>query len=175
MPEPLTSCAIQDHEATYTTEPSVCFGLCLTHFGLHVLQCLWQILMEKPVVQRAKYQGWRGRIKVLILNLLFTVQSPSSHSLTCVSKEEVYEENLVQSSQISLWIPCVCVCSELSVPKMVSVQKDLESQTLTLSWQSDASYFDVEIYHTELMELVLNVRSSDHSSDLVNSMYVHPV
>ncbi|GAA6098961.1 sperm flagellar protein 2 isoform X2 [Tachysurus ichikawai] len=39
---------------------------------------------------------------------------------------------------------------------MVSVQKDLESQTLTLSWQSDASYFDVEIYHTELMELVLN-------------------
>ncbi|KAK2845961.1 hypothetical protein Q7C36_010815 [Tachysurus vachellii] len=48
------------------------------------------------------------------------------------------------------------VLSELSVPQMVSVQKDLESQTLTLSWQSDASYFDVEIYHTELMELVLN-------------------
>ncbi|XP_058230543.1 LIF receptor subunit alpha a isoform X1 [Hemibagrus wyckioides] len=46
--------------------------------------------------------------------------------------------------------------SELSVPQMVSVQKDLESQTLTLSWRSDASDFDVEIYHTELMELVLN-------------------
>lgn len=55
----------------------------------------------------------------------------------------------------------LCVCSELSVPQMVSVQKDLESQTLSLTWRSDASDFNVEIYHTELMELILNVRSSD--------------
>ncbi|MCJ8745311.1 hypothetical protein PDJAM_G00128930 [Pangasius djambal] len=46
--------------------------------------------------------------------------------------------------------------SELSVPQTLSVQKDLASQTLTLSWRSEASHFDVEIYHTELMELVLN-------------------
>lgn len=48
------------------------------------------------------------------------------------------------------------VHSELSVPQTVSVQKHLESQTLTLSWRSEASHFDVEIYLTEIMELVLN-------------------
>ncbi|KAF7687766.1 hypothetical protein HF521_014994 [Silurus meridionalis] len=46
--------------------------------------------------------------------------------------------------------------SELSVPQIVSVEKDLKSQTLMMSWRSEASQFDVEIYHTELMELVLN-------------------
>ncbi|XP_060763652.1 LIF receptor subunit alpha a isoform X2 [Neoarius graeffei] len=46
--------------------------------------------------------------------------------------------------------------SELPVPQNVSIQKDLRSRTLTLSWQSEASHFDVEIYYTELMELVFN-------------------
>ncbi|XP_053336944.1 LIF receptor subunit alpha a [Clarias gariepinus] len=50
----------------------------------------------------------------------------------------------------------VLVSSELTVPQNVSVQKDLQSQTLKLSWRSDASLFDVEVYLTELMELVLN-------------------
>lgn len=59
---------------------------------------------------------------------------------------------------------CVCVGSELPVPQSVSIQKDLRSRTLTLSWQSEASHFDVEIYYTELMELVFNVRFSAANS-----------
>ncbi|XP_076854809.1 LIF receptor subunit alpha a [Brachyhypopomus gauderio] len=47
--------------------------------------------------------------------------------------------------------------SELPVPQSVSLEKDLPSQTLSLTWESDASVFDIEIFRTELEEQVLNV------------------
>ncbi|XDV21455.1 hypothetical protein PO909_026549 [Leuciscus waleckii] len=46
--------------------------------------------------------------------------------------------------------------SELPVPRGLSLQPDLPAQTLSLSWQSDSSLFDIEIFHTELMNVVLN-------------------
>ncbi|XP_035381772.1 LIF receptor subunit alpha a isoform X1 [Electrophorus electricus] len=46
--------------------------------------------------------------------------------------------------------------TELSVPQNVLLEKDLVSQTLSLTWESDSSVFDVEIFRTELGELVLN-------------------
>jgi len=47
--------------------------------------------------------------------------------------------------------------SGLPVPHGLTLQPDLPAQTLSLSWQSDSSLFDVEIFHTELMNVVLNV------------------
>ncbi|XP_062873779.1 LIF receptor subunit alpha a isoform X2 [Trichomycterus rosablanca] len=46
--------------------------------------------------------------------------------------------------------------SVLPVPQAVSVRRDLGSQALVVSWLSDASQFDIEIYRPELMELALN-------------------
>ncbi|KAG1957887.1 leukemia inhibitory factor receptor [Pimephales promelas] len=46
--------------------------------------------------------------------------------------------------------------SGLPVPHGLTLQPDLPAQTLSLSWQSDSSLFDVEIFHTELMNVVLN-------------------
>ncbi|NP_001014328.2 LIF receptor subunit alpha a precursor [Danio rerio] len=45
---------------------------------------------------------------------------------------------------------------ELAVPRGLSLQPDLPTQTLTLTWQSDSSLFDIEIFHTEFMNVVLN-------------------
>uniref|UniRef100_A0A672PVC7 Leukemia inhibitory factor receptor-like n=1 Tax=Sinocyclocheilus grahami TaxID=75366 RepID=A0A672PVC7_SINGR len=39
----------------------------------------------------------------------------------------------------------------------LTLNPDLPAQTLTLRWQSDSSLFDLEIFHTELMNVVLNV------------------
>lgn len=46
---------------------------------------------------------------------------------------------------------------ELPVPHGLTLQPDLPAQTLTMTWQSDSSLFDIEIFHTELMNVVLNV------------------
>ncbi|XP_056110796.1 LIF receptor subunit alpha a [Rhinichthys klamathensis goyatoka] len=46
--------------------------------------------------------------------------------------------------------------SGLPVPHGLTLQPDLPAQTLSLSWQSDSSLFDIEIFHTELMNVVLN-------------------
>ncbi|XP_077097861.1 LIF receptor subunit alpha a isoform X1 [Siphateles boraxobius] len=46
--------------------------------------------------------------------------------------------------------------SELPVPHGLTLQPDLPTQTLSLTWQSDSSLFDIEIFHTELMNVVLN-------------------
>ncbi|XP_067261841.1 LIF receptor subunit alpha a isoform X1 [Chanodichthys erythropterus] len=45
---------------------------------------------------------------------------------------------------------------ELPVPHGLTLQPDLPAQTLTMTWQSDSSLFDIEIFHTELMNVVLN-------------------
>ncbi|XP_073697122.1 LIF receptor subunit alpha a [Garra rufa] len=45
---------------------------------------------------------------------------------------------------------------ELPVPRGLSLNPDLPAQTLSLTWQSDSSLFDLEIFHTELMNVVLN-------------------
>lgn len=46
--------------------------------------------------------------------------------------------------------------AELPVPRGLTLQPDLPAQTLSLTWQSDSSLFDIEIFHTELMNVVLN-------------------
>ncbi|XP_016108841.1 leukemia inhibitory factor receptor-like [Sinocyclocheilus grahami] len=46
---------------------------------------------------------------------------------------------------------------EPPVPRGLTLNPDLPAQTLTLRWQSDSSLFDLEIFHTELMNVVLNV------------------
>uniref|UniRef100_A0A8C2DVK5 LIF receptor subunit alpha a n=1 Tax=Cyprinus carpio TaxID=7962 RepID=A0A8C2DVK5_CYPCA len=45
---------------------------------------------------------------------------------------------------------------ELPVPRGLTLNPDLPAQTLSLTWQSDSSLFDLEIFHTELMNVVLN-------------------
>ncbi|XP_051552317.1 leukemia inhibitory factor receptor-like [Myxocyprinus asiaticus] len=45
---------------------------------------------------------------------------------------------------------------ELPVPRGLMLQADLPAQTLFLTWESDSSLFDIEIFHTELMNVVLN-------------------
>ncbi|XP_043095416.1 LOW QUALITY PROTEIN: leukemia inhibitory factor receptor-like [Puntigrus tetrazona] len=45
---------------------------------------------------------------------------------------------------------------ELPVPHGLTLNPDFQAQTLSLTWQSDASLFDLEIYHTELMNVMLN-------------------
>ncbi|XP_051525001.1 leukemia inhibitory factor receptor-like [Myxocyprinus asiaticus] len=45
---------------------------------------------------------------------------------------------------------------ELPVPRGLTLQSNLPEQTLFLTWASDSSHFDVEIFHTELMNVVLN-------------------
>lgn len=72
---------------------------------------------------------------------------------------EMNAQVISSSSSLSLSL-CVCYCtglSELPVPHGLSLQPDLPAQTLSLSWQSDSSLFDIEIFHTELMTVVLNV------------------
>ncbi|XP_072527955.1 LIF receptor subunit alpha a [Salminus brasiliensis] len=44
----------------------------------------------------------------------------------------------------------------LAVPQSVHLKQDLSSQTLSVTWESDSALFDIEIYRTELMEIVLN-------------------
>ncbi|KAI2665002.1 Leukemia inhibitory factor receptor [Labeo rohita] len=46
---------------------------------------------------------------------------------------------------------------ELPVPRGLIPIPDLRAQTLSLTWQSESSLFDLEIFHTELMNVVLNV------------------
>lgn len=46
---------------------------------------------------------------------------------------------------------------ELPVPRGLTLNPDFPAQTLSLTWQSDSSLFDLEIFHTELMNVVLNV------------------
>ncbi|XP_067295683.1 LIF receptor subunit alpha a [Pseudorasbora parva] len=46
--------------------------------------------------------------------------------------------------------------AELPVPHGLTLRPDLPAQTLSLTWQSDSSLFDIEIFHTELMNVVLN-------------------
>ncbi|XP_026096276.1 leukemia inhibitory factor receptor-like [Carassius auratus] len=45
---------------------------------------------------------------------------------------------------------------ELPVPRGLTLNPDLPAQTLSLTWESDSSLFDLEIFHTELMNVVLN-------------------
>ncbi|XP_016140127.1 LIF receptor subunit alpha a [Sinocyclocheilus grahami] len=45
---------------------------------------------------------------------------------------------------------------ELPVPRGLTLSPDFPAQTLSLTWQSDSSLFDLEIFHTELMNVVLN-------------------
>lgn len=45
---------------------------------------------------------------------------------------------------------------ELSVPQGLTLQSELSSQTLSLTWESDSPFFDIEVFHTELMNVVLN-------------------
>ncbi|XP_016302243.1 leukemia inhibitory factor receptor-like isoform X1 [Sinocyclocheilus anshuiensis] len=45
---------------------------------------------------------------------------------------------------------------EPPVPRGLTSNPDLPAQTLSLRWQSDSSLFDLEIFHTELMNVVLN-------------------
>ncbi|XP_059405476.1 LIF receptor subunit alpha a [Carassius carassius] len=45
---------------------------------------------------------------------------------------------------------------ELPVPRGLTLNPELPAQTLSLTWQSDSSLFDLEIFHTELMNVVLN-------------------
>ncbi|XP_016421100.1 leukemia inhibitory factor receptor-like [Sinocyclocheilus rhinocerous] len=45
---------------------------------------------------------------------------------------------------------------EPPVPRGLTLNPDLPAQTLSLRWQSDLSLFDLEIFHTELMNVVLN-------------------
>ncbi|RXN28758.1 leukemia inhibitory factor receptor-like protein [Labeo rohita] len=45
---------------------------------------------------------------------------------------------------------------ELPVPRGLIPIPDLRAQTLSLTWQSESSLFDLEIFHTELMNVVLN-------------------
>ncbi|XP_022520620.2 LIF receptor subunit alpha a isoform X1 [Astyanax mexicanus] len=43
-----------------------------------------------------------------------------------------------------------------AVPRSVSVQQDVSSQSLLVTWESDSALFDIEILRTELMENVFN-------------------
>uniref|UniRef100_A0A8C2DJI7 LIF receptor subunit alpha a n=1 Tax=Cyprinus carpio TaxID=7962 RepID=A0A8C2DJI7_CYPCA len=44
----------------------------------------------------------------------------------------------------------------LGEPRGLTLNPDLPAQTLSLAWQSDSSLFDLEIFHTEFMNVVLN-------------------
>ncbi|XP_066509318.1 leukemia inhibitory factor receptor-like isoform X1 [Hoplias malabaricus] len=43
-----------------------------------------------------------------------------------------------------------------SVPRNVSVTQDFSSQTLSVTWMSDSTLFDIEIFRTDLKNIVLN-------------------
>lgn len=43
-----------------------------------------------------------------------------------------------------------------AVPRSVSLQQDISSQSLSVTWESDSTLFDIEIFRTELMENILN-------------------
>lgn len=45
---------------------------------------------------------------------------------------------------------------DLPVPNGLTLQSNFSTQTLSLMWESDSSQFDIEIFHTELMNVVLN-------------------
>ncbi|XP_059404776.1 leukemia inhibitory factor receptor-like isoform X1 [Carassius carassius] len=45
---------------------------------------------------------------------------------------------------------------EPPVPRGLTLKPDLPAQTLSLTWQSDSWLFDLEVFHTELMNVVLN-------------------
>lgn len=48
--------------------------------------------------------------------------------------------------------------SPLGVPQQVGLEKDLDAQALLVTWQCDReSFFDIEIYRTEFMEVIFNV------------------
>ncbi|XP_063051766.1 LIF receptor subunit alpha a [Engraulis encrasicolus] len=47
--------------------------------------------------------------------------------------------------------------SPLGVPQQVGLEKDLDAQALLVTWQCDReSFFDIEIYRTEFMEVIFN-------------------
>lgn len=55
----------------------------------------------------------------------------------------------------------LCIISGLvdaPVPSGLTLQTNQTAQTLSLMWESDSSGFDIEIFHTELMNVVMNVR-----------------
>ncbi|XP_056601954.1 LIF receptor subunit alpha a isoform X1 [Triplophysa dalaica] len=45
---------------------------------------------------------------------------------------------------------------DVPVPSALTLQTNQTAQTLSLTWESDSSGFDIEIFHTELMNVVMN-------------------
>ncbi|TRY71420.1 hypothetical protein DNTS_011664 [Danionella cerebrum] len=45
---------------------------------------------------------------------------------------------------------------DLPAPQILALEPDLPEQTLSLTWRSDSALFDIEIFHTEFMTVVLN-------------------
>lgn len=62
----------------------------------------------------------------------------------------------------------LCIISglvDVPVPSGLTLWPNQSTQTLSLMWKSDSSQFDIEIFHTELMNVVINVRDFNRLLD----------